>query len=568
MLMKRIPISKLPSVIPFLISGMLSVVVTFWMSYRGVTLLDYSYPINIAHRILLGEVPYKDFTLVHSPLSFYLVALFGLIMGSNLPLAMLLLLFVVTALTSIGSLTLAKKILVIRWPSLFAQHPSLLSLLGFLSGLLSTSLLLPIFIYDILSTFLLICSALSFVYFYQTKRNRYLFLTSVASILVILTKVNIGVPLFACVIFCASILYRSNGLGRKFYVSLFSPLFLILVCFIIFGKAFFIQTIQLASEFKGGDFKGVIYSYFNLTLTLVFLLGATLLFFRDSNRQMTLVFGSFLVFFLNTFLLFLNSQFGTSLPRFFLSDFLIIFPVFVLILFFQSLFSLQIKNVNVTTVLNIIFFVSMLAYFLSQGWVGSSYSLLPVFFVSVVLFTSSIEDIASWKGIFSGVVLLLTIVQVFSFALNGGKQSGVITPGDQGNRHLSALPGIGISADFADSLNALSSQLRSQRNGTILALPMEDPLIVIAPYLRPWGECVQAQPILCSLDIAPALTLSRNSPDVIVIKKRTQFPKIIEPVWAEVYYLAKSCYLKAWENRVYAVFEKQTGSELCLRNKV
>src|SRR5271154_6713758 len=57
--------------------------IVFWQNTRVAVLWDLSYLLDISWRIALGQMPYRDFPLVHPPLTFLIQAVLMRIAGRH-----------------------------------------------------------------------------------------------------------------------------------------------------------------------------------------------------------------------------------------------------------------------------------------------------------------------------------------------------------------------------------------------------------------------------------------------------------------------------------------------------
>lgn len=162
--------------------------------------------------------------------------------------------------------------------------------------------------------------------------------------------------------------------------------------------------------------------------------------------------------------------------------------------------------------------------FLSQGFQGSSYALMPL--LTVFIWAS-----ATWStkhlriGLAPLGLSMLLIVYFLLEAWTGARlqyvnlEIGQLDFSDSRNGPTAFIP---VSKGQHESYITLSEVL-SDETGTVLFLPSEDPVPFLAPDSTTWGRCVQFMENTCPSYRAAPTMLASTPPDVFVHKTNPQF---------------------------------------------
>ncbi len=253
------------------------ILILVWFHLRGIIYYDEGYILHAAMQTANGLVPYRDFDMVYTPLSFVTVALFFKIFGQSVLVGRVVALFIslfslfaifqITKLlnASFSALVFASLLFVLwgpvhinfPWPTMFALCLTLYDLLFILNGLL--------------------------------KNRKYFFIAGIFSMLIFLAKQNFGVviPLLSVV----SIIYFSKKysfINLKLYAIGFLLALLLFILYLSLTNSFF----SFIQSFNVNTIQKII---FEKTLDTPFLYQGTLfskigkLFFYTSPLLISLI---------------------------------------------------------------------------------------------------------------------------------------------------------------------------------------------------------------------------------------------------------------------------------------
>jgi len=166
----------------------LSSVVIYWQTGRVLPLFDYTYQIENAYRIAVGQVPYRDFILITTPLMHGLLALFMRIFGFSSVAPLLYMIF-----------TSFFVVLATYWVLVLLKINKRLHICFLLPLVFAAHGIVPLPSYDVTATLFVLLSLgwiLRFIFLGPTN-----FLTSfiagVLLVLPVLTKQNVGFSFMA-----------------------------------------------------------------------------------------------------------------------------------------------------------------------------------------------------------------------------------------------------------------------------------------------------------------------------------------------------------------------------------
>lgn len=169
----------------FLAIFLLLFFILVFFHFRGLIYYDEGYILNSALRVAHGQIPYRDFDVVYTPLSFIITSGFFTLFGESVFASR------VAALTiSLFSLFALYKILQIITKNIFIQIICLLFFIAW--GPAHSNFVWPVMF--------AICSLFYTLYFYLLgtlyKKKKYFFLAGVMTIFIFLSKQNFGTGIF------------------------------------------------------------------------------------------------------------------------------------------------------------------------------------------------------------------------------------------------------------------------------------------------------------------------------------------------------------------------------------
>jgi hypothetical protein len=213
---------------PIIFSAAIVLILLIFFHFRGLTYFDEGYILNSALRTAQGQIPYKDFDMVYTPLSYVITAGFLTVFGESVFVGR------IAALTlSVSSLYAIYSIL-----KLFANNGRLIfgTLLFFIAWG-------PTHINFPWPTMFAICFFLYALLFYtyglERKSGRYFFLAGVMTVLTFLSKQNFGAGTFMVL----SVMFFIIGFENR------KKLFLNYLYGISFTSGLFILILFLTNSF-------------------------------------------------------------------------------------------------------------------------------------------------------------------------------------------------------------------------------------------------------------------------------------------------------------------------------
>lgn len=151
---------------------------------KGITLYDEGYILESALLSYLGKIPYKDFFFQYTPLTVFIGSMWFKIFGPGIINLRVLALIISSASTVLGYI-IARR---------FGKPSGILVFITLLAwGFAHANFLWP----SSVSLVFLFLTIYLFVLFIENKKNNYIFLAGITAGLLILTKQNLGMAIFA-----------------------------------------------------------------------------------------------------------------------------------------------------------------------------------------------------------------------------------------------------------------------------------------------------------------------------------------------------------------------------------
>lgn len=554
--------------IVFGISLFVSAISTLFFSSRRIALYDYNYIANAIHRLSLGENPYRDFDLVLPPITFlpgYIIHHFlKFDINSSILISAL-------ATQAIALLSLQSILSRIIRNSDHLINQTLYSVVMIGAGVINVISIYPNYIYDSLASALAM-AALAYLIKYQEKNKyRFLLLSQLFAVLTLLTKLNMGGSLIlGFVIVRMYILIKEKNFKR--IITEASGIFTITILFLVviasFGLSNFIeQTIIAPSKFKGVTQLGQLAQYNYPLLIVLMLIIISAKYLRIKRTDITKY--SFLLLIITLILCAMENAF-TSLG--FGDTFGILFPhvnfiyPMIMLVSLNCLLASRILKSDIFTIL-VVLPIFFFGTFLSQGWVGSSYSLTPLLILlTVTIYLSSDIKFGPVQPYIFNLFILVIIGNFLILALSGNRLGYVADGGVREKNYNWHQIGSALGAKDISEANQIKTEIRkSQLTGSIVEFPAEDLLEEFSSDLTPWNRCLQFTficPSKTENDII--LDFQRKEPNVIVIKQVTQINRSIEPILTILEPVIEECYVLGYSNKTYKLFHNTISTRGCL----
>jgi 4-amino-4-deoxy-L-arabinose transferase-like glycosyltransferase len=195
--------------------------VIIFFSLRGLTYFDEGYILNAALRTVHGQIPYKDFDMVYTPLSFVYTAGFLKLFGENVLSERL-------AAMAISFFSVAGLICVIR---LFTRNIWIiaLSVVFFIAwGATHTNFVWPV----MLAICFLLYTSLFYFLGIKRKSKKLFFLAGILTVLIFLTKQNFGAGVFFVLLL--SFVFVSNPKKKQLFFAYLLGVISLSIAFILY----------------------------------------------------------------------------------------------------------------------------------------------------------------------------------------------------------------------------------------------------------------------------------------------------------------------------------------------
>jgi len=397
--------------ITILILMALSATVVFFQAQRALPLVDYTYQLENAYRIYIGQTLYKDFVLVVAPGTYVVMALLMKLFGlSNL--VQLIYTMIISSLTLLLTYKLIKKITNNSMVSIILSAP--LVFCGYS--------IYPFPIYDNNAMFFMLISLNVLLYAFE-KKTVALFL--IAGILIVIPpffKQNTGLIYTFLSLFSLFILaiFKSNIINKKHFAYLLVGAFLVSGSFVfwLFYKNIFddfiFQNFIFPSQSRPllGSMKSIIAHFITFnTAFLYFLLVILLLILKFKIKNIDFKNYSIILFIICAFIIrMLTGHFPyISITK----SFNVWYDVtFLLVFIYLFEFSKISKTASYLFLLPIVVIGVSYSSFLSQGVNGSSYGIWPLFFIMIAFIYKYLTDYISSIKWLKSIIVFTALISV------------------------------------------------------------------------------------------------------------------------------------------------------------
>ena len=222
-------------------SLIISSLIAVYLGSKSIQLYDLSHFLNTGLKISKGDVPYKDFHLIHNPLSFYFQALL-IKLGANNYFLNILWMFLVNLYSGYFVFSILQEII---------NDYKTRYILAILTTLLGPFSMYTELYYDAESIFIALLSLWMYTKFKLTKKDVYLFFTGFITFLVFLIKQNTGTAfLFMMILFVTLDLIKDKNKLKNFYFGLATSIFLFIVYLVSYDivENWIHQAIKFAAD--------------------------------------------------------------------------------------------------------------------------------------------------------------------------------------------------------------------------------------------------------------------------------------------------------------------------------
>ena len=550
------------------VSIFVSLLSTVFYSSRRIALYDYNYIANAIHRLSLGEMPYREFDLVLPPITFLPGYLFHHFLNFGITTSILItaLITQVIALVSIHSIL---SQIIRRNDCHKSRGIYSIAMIG--SGIINVISIYPNFIYDSLASALALVAIAFFLKCQENAKYRFLVLAQLFAVLTLFTKFNMGGSLILGFVLIRILILVNEKKYLRFLTEA-SSLFIVSACFLLlistFGLSNFIdQTIIAPSKFKGVTQLGQLaqYNYLILIAMIFLILCARVL--RLNGTEITKYTLLLLICFLSMYAIkdILAPSASWEIPKILFPGVNFVYPIIMLVSL-NCLLTLNRHKIEILTLL-IVLPIYFFGTFLSQGWVGSSYSLSPLLILLIVtIFLSLDSKMREVQDKIFKLFILVLVGNLLILACSGNRLGYVYDGGARGQKYNWNQIGTALSAQDILEVKEINQEIKKSKSaGSIIEFPAEDLLEDFSNKLTPWNRCLQFTFICPSKSVGDILTdFKSEEPNVIVVKQVTQINRGIEPILNVLEPAIDTCYLLRYSNKTYQLFKSTEATHRCL----
>lgn len=530
--------------------GLASSFVTIWQSGRILPLIDYSYQVENAYRIYLGQIPYRDFVLVLPPGTYYIIALIMKIFGlaniyQVLYIALLSFLTVILTYALLCVFNKNKRLNVFFLiPLIFAGHS-----------------MYPFPSYDVNATFFMLLGlyCLSNIILKKNTYFHYCYFTGILLALPLFFKQNTGLIFLLSslsILLIYKFLTNKKISNKSFLCILFgtiSPIILLLL-FLLKNNAlsdFWFQLFLFPSRVRSPLSAGfqVIFDFLSVKNLILYISFFLLGIYAIKNKlkkthrniflSLAIAVPLFLYPLIYSFLISLNQiRFDSfklifNFSKNFYSLFFSFWYVILLLLFLTTVIDFSANKVRgqelFVKLLAVLLALCISTSFLSQGVIGSTYGIYPLLMLLVSAIFNSLShnyvDVR-WQYFFIFFVFLITFFLSIYIYFNGRifyiERSGELLRFTNEKFKPLATPG-----EWIGNMEMMFRYVEKNipQKDSVIALPGEDPFYYATdrkPVLKYFQYFYQTFPFSKDQYIADILN---NRIDWIIIKNPLQYTK-------------------------------------------
>jgi hypothetical protein len=439
------------------------------------------------------------------------------------------------------------------------------------SGIINVISIYPNFIYDSLASALALVAIAFFLKCQENAKYRFLVLAQLFAVLTLFTKFNMGGSLILGFVLIRILILVNEKKYLRFLTEA-SSLFIVSACFLLlistFGLSNFIdQTIIAPSKFKGVTQLGQLaqYNYLILIAMIFLILCARVL--RLNGTEITKYTLLLLICFLSMYAIkdILAPSASWEIPKILFPGVNFVYPIIMLVSL-NCLLTLNRHKIEILTLL-IVLPIYFFGTFLSQGWVGSSYSLSPLLILLIVtIFLSLDSKMREVQDKIFKLFILVLVGNLLILACSGNRLGYVYDGGARGQKYNWNQIGTALSAQDILEVKEINQEIKKSKSaGSIIEFPAEDLLEDFSNKLTPWNRCLQFTFICPSKSVGDILTdFKSEEPNVIVVKQVTQINRGIEPILNVLEPAIDTCYLLRYSNKTYQLFKSTEATHRCL----
>ncbi len=490
-----------------LLIAFLSGFLVYFQSGRSFPLVDYTYQVESAYRIYSGSIPYKDFILALPPGTYYIGAFLMKFFGLNnvVQLSYIILINIFTILLTYKILNKINKDKVLNifltLPLIFTGHA-----------------MFPFLNYDINAMFFILIALLFLINIVEDKKNNfYFYFLGILLILPSFFKQNTGLVFFIislCVLLLTSIFVKKEFTVKQFFWVLGGSLSVLVLFLSWLIKNNIVNDFLFQVFIYPAKCRPIIKSLYQIFLS-VFKEGALLfyaafilsfiLFYKQRYfvklKKMALEASVFITMIIVPFLVFGFRYLSHKKAQMF---FWYYFSVWNLVLVVAVVFSIKafinFKNkISLWDFFPWIFIVTILATFLSQGLLGSTYGIWPLLIILISLLIKQANqyfNVNSCRNSVKIITIVLTLVLVVYFVRNE-RLKFIPWKGKIEKATNSKLVGVATPGNWIPELEEMLKFVQNNisKDDKIVTVPGEDPFF----YLT------ERQPTLFFTTMTPAV---------------------------------------------------------------
>lgn len=538
------------------LGGLMVLVLTYYFHSLRTPLYDYSYIVTVPYRISTGQLPYRDFALPMLPGTFYVLAFFHSLFGWGSQTILLL-----TLISSLGAFFVVLDIArLINERFSFRKGLNWINFTFLVSAVLAgLNYILSLPFYDNLAILMVLIS-LSLLLRAQRGHARFAFwvLSGICILLPSLFKQNIGVSyvLGLGIVYILSLFARKVTLKEQrvavsgVIVGLLIFVFTIVLALQIFGmlQPFFFQVVVGASsakEIMSFEQLDPYLSIFSLLVVISAVLSAIV-----SSKKLSFGLLTWPWIFFGCSSILSIIQIVTVQPTGYMPTYakpLELLPTLVISMTATAIVSsfrcrkLNGPFVGLTATVACVTAGAML----SQGAWGSSYALSPILLIGGALYVGATISVrARFIPAMLAISTFAFSLWVIAYAQSGDRLRFVDVFSSEQTTGLfgTSLGSMAMSKSERIAMLELQDVLM-EMPGSLIQIPMEDPLPYLSSAYIPWWQCDQGNFLTCPLHGGLKDAFIEDPPDVVVVKHQTQLfnLKDFEPEMTSIGEAVEAC---------------------------
>lgn len=475
-----------------LLLAFLSLTVVLWQAGRVLPLFDYSYQVENAYRMAVGQVPYRDFILIAAPLMYSLLALFMRLTAFTAWGPLLYMMFISMSVVLLTHRVLVmleidpKMRLVLLVPLVIAAHG-----------------IVPLPSYDVTATVCVLLSLISLIAAVGKKEpgKRAGFIAGALLVLPALAKQNVGVAYLIAAYAGLAVLIFAGAVNRKTILRVASgSALLVLAVFLIFAKTHALLSFIRQNRFVLENRDPVAYGlailfdmvYWKNLLVYLPLLAVYPLVRLVRGKAKTVIATAAVVlsfagipslFFYGILQQPIFSSQAVKVQvavRYFFSVWYALLIASAMLLLKNAPRMKRLKHHEKLRLFAVfVLAAAIAAAFLAQGPGGSTFGIYPFFIILLGVFYEQCRSVLSgisWRVVY-GTVILLTTVFLTLFTYFNIRQSYVPVAGRPTAFRTPSLSPLGTPGPWTHEIDTMLVFVRNTipENESVVALPGEDP---------------------------------------------------------------------------------------------